>query len=252
MAKSYSVAEAVEILKNGTDVDEIVSLAKHAPLFTYRATKLIAKAPEEFAEFAECLPEYVTTTKINNTLRKAATDEGAEEETDQAEDPKPAKKRPVKKTEKTDDDAPTSKYAAMSLAEIKNELDSRGLRETCKEMFGNARKVNAVKLLEGIDSGEIVVGEKPAVEPEEIKEEAGQYDGIPAMKLFKMCKERDIKAAPKKPAKYYIELLEAADAEAATEAADDDDDWDDVEETVEEVAEETEASEDDDDDDWDI
>lgn len=249
MAKSYSVAEAVEILKNGTDIDEIVSLAKHAPLFTYRATKLIAKAPEEFAEFAECLPEYVTTTKINNTLRKAATDEGAEEETDQAEDPKPAKKRPAKKAEKTDDDAPTSKYAAMSLAEIKNELDSRGLRETCKEMFGNARKANAVKLLEGIDSGEIVVDEKPAVDSEEVEEEAGQYDGIPAMKLFKMCKERGIKAAPKKPAKYYIELLEAADAEAA---ADDDDDWDDTEEAVEEVAEKAEASDDDDDDDWDI
>ena len=50
-----------------------------------------------------------------------------------------------------------------------------------------------------------------------------------AMQLFKECKKRGIKAAPKKPAKFYVELLEADDAKADDvddDSDDDDDDWD--------------------------
>ena len=52
------------------------------------------------------------------------------------------------------------------------------------------------------------------------------YEGKAAPELFKECKKRGIKAAPKKPAKFYADLLRKADAEAA-EAADDADDDDD-------------------------
>ena len=79
-------------------------------------------------------------------------------------------------------------------------------------------------------------GRKPATkeEPEPEAEadgddepEGGKYDGMNAMQLFKECKKRGIKAAPKKPAKFYIELLEKAD-EAGNSSSDDDDDedWD--------------------------
>lgn len=79
-------------------------------------------------------------------------------------------------------------------------------------------------------------GRKPAPkeEPEPEAEadgddepEGGKYDGMNAMQLFKECKKRGIKAAPKKPAKFYIELLEKAD-EAGNSSSDDDDDedWD--------------------------
>lgn len=57
----------------------------------------------------------------------------------------------------------------------------------------------------------------------------GKYAGKNAMELFKECKKRGIKAAPKKPVKYYIELLEKDDAAAEADTADsndDDDDWD--------------------------
>ena len=40
-----------------------------------------------------------------------------------------------------------------------------------------------------------------------------------AVELYKLCKERKIKAEPKKPAKFYIGLLEKADAEAAKDLA---------------------------------
>lgn len=57
----------------------------------------------------------------------------------------------------------------------------------------------------------------------------GKYAGKNAMELFKECKKRGIKAAPKKPVKYYIELLEKDDVAVEADTADsndDDDDWD--------------------------
>lgn len=56
--------------------------------------------------------------------------------------------------------------------------------------------------------------------------EGGKYDGMNAMQLFKECKKRGIKAAPKKPAKFYIELLEKADEAGSDSSDDDDEDWD--------------------------
>ena len=73
--------------------------------------------------------------------------------------------------------------------------------------------------------------EEKEPEPESDDEEAqdGKYAGKNAMELFKECKKRGIKAQPKKPVAYYIELLEEDDEVTASESkddADDDDDWD--------------------------
>lgn len=77
---------------------------------------------------------------------------------------------------------------------------------------------------------------KAKAEPEPVAEKSddeeqqdGKYAGKNAMELFKECKKRGIKAQPKKPVKYYIELLEEDDEVVASESkddADDDDDWD--------------------------
>ncbi len=71
--------------------------------------------------------------------------------------------------------------------------------------------------------------EPDAAEEESEEEQDGKYAGKNAMELFKECKKRGIKAAPKKPVKYYVELLEEDDEVIASESkddADDDDDWD--------------------------
>lgn len=69
--------------------------------------------------------------------------------------------------------------------------------------------------------------EEPEEEPETDDDE-NEYTGKNAMELFKLCKSRKLKAAPKKPAKYYIDLLEKDDAKKAetSEDTDEDDDWD--------------------------
>lgn len=70
-------------------------------------------------------------------------------------------------------------------------------------------------------------------EPEDEMESDGdgEYAGKNAMELFKLCKSRKLKAQPKKPAKYYIDILEKDDAAKAEEPVaddteEDDDDWD--------------------------
>lgn len=70
-------------------------------------------------------------------------------------------------------------------------------------------------------------GRKPAQKNEaepDAAEDDGKYAGKAAPELFKECKKRGIKAAPKKPAKYYIDLLEKDDAKGG-ESEDEDDDW---------------------------
>lgn len=53
------------------------------------------------------------------------------------------------------------------------------------------------------------------------------YSEMSAKELYQLCKERDIEAEPKKPAKYYIRLLEEYDQseEDWGDNEDDDDEW---------------------------
>lgn len=69
-----------------------------------------------------------------------------------------------------------------------------------------------------------------AVDNDEDEEEI-DYTEMTAKELYKLCKERDIEVAPKKPAKYYINQLEEYD-KANEDWADyeDEDEWEDDEE----------------------
>lgn len=63
-------------------------------------------------------------------------------------------------------------------------------------------------------------------------EEEKDYESMKPIELFKLCKERDIECVPKKPKKFYINLLEEWDAAQEDWGSDDDeeeDDWDDDE-----------------------
>lgn len=60
-------------------------------------------------------------------------------------------------------------------------------------------------------------------------DDAVDYDEMSAKELYNLCKERDIKVAPKKPAKYYINQLEEYDAaqEDWGDEDEDDEEWED-------------------------
>ena len=127
---------------------------------------------------------------------------------------------------------PVAGDVAEVLSALPDYLSARKLEKTIR---GGAPE--ATDEAEADTEDEAVEEEKPApkkrgrkpkaakVEEEDAPEaEGGKYDGIPAPKLFQECKKRGIKAAPKKPAEFYVKLLEEDDASASTED-DGNEDW---------------------------
>lgn len=174
---------------------------------------------------------------------------------------KPAKKEKTEKIEKA-----AQKPAAEDTGDA--DLESKTTKELYQMCIDAGIQVpkygkNKAFYIEALQAGGV---EAPATEPEDKDEEevTDEYAGKTAKELFDLCKKRGIKAAPKKKAEVYIELLRKADEEAATvEEEADDDDWGDEEPEEEKPAKKQPAKpkaaakkpapkEDDDDDDWDI
>lgn len=243
MAKNYTLAEAVKIINAGTDMESIADIGRRFPVLLHKVTRVAAKAGDDFVDLMGYMPDYLTANKVNTALKNAAN--GVETEADETD------ADPVETKEETTEAAETAVEwnESMSGKQLWDILGKAGKRKLAK----------STKKADLIEACKQAFGE-PAVEEEaeEVEEpaETNPYEGKTAMELFKECKARGIKAAPKKPAKFYADLLVKADAEAAKEA--ESDDWDEEEE--EKPAKETKKAtkkaakkeEVDDDDDWDI
>lgn len=202
MARTYTIGEAAKILAEGTDVEAITDIHKRFPMTAQKVLEAFAGGKVAVAEMMGYIPDFITTRKVEKQIvTGGSAEDDAEDvaedaaEPDAAEKPAP-KKRGRKPAAKAEDDG----------AEDEKPAPKKRGRKT-----------------------------KPAPEPEPVEddddaeaEDDGKYSGMNAMQLFKECKKRGIKAAPKKPAKFYIELLEADDAKTddADDSDDDDDDWD--------------------------
>ena len=244
MAKNYTFAEAVKIINAGTDMESIIDIGRRYPTLLHKVTKVTAKAGEDFVDLMNFMPDYLTANKVNTAIKNTA---GGNTETDESdadvEEAAPAEDTEV---EDTDDSVWNESMSAKQLWDILGKAGKRKLAKSTKK----ADLIEACKK---------AFGATPEVEDET---EANPYEGKSAMELFKECKKRGIKAAPKKNAKFYAELLIKADADTSKEE-NDSDDWD--EEEIKEEnkpAKKTEKKESkksakqeeaaDDDDDWDI
>lgn len=205
MARTYTIGEAAKILAEGTDVEAITDIHKRFPMTAQKVLEAFAGGKDAVAEMMGYIPDFITTRKVEKQIVSGGSAEDDAEdvagdvaEPDAAEDKPAPKKRGRKPAAKVEDDE----------AEDEKPAPKRRGRKA-----------------------------KPAPEPEQDAaededsedEDDGKYSGMNAMQLFKECKKRGIKAAPKKPAKFYIELLEADDAKADDvddDSDDDDDDWD--------------------------
>lgn len=245
MAKNYSLAEAVQVLLENEDTAAIADIGRRYPLLAVKITRVAVKAGEEFGDLMQFMPENLSANKINGTIKKALEDAGEEEyddedadvedETEEEEEAPKAKKAgkaPAKATGKKDtsDASGDTDYDSWNNAKMYKLLGELGLRKDCKEKYGDLSHDAMLKYLK-----KYVPDGKPveAADDEEDVEVAEEqdYTGMKAIDLYKLCKERKIKAEQKKPAKYYIELLKKADAEAAeAEESDDDEEWDEEEE----------------------
>lgn len=140
-------------------------------------------------EFSKVFPEYLTATKLQRQMKAELLGDVDVDGDDEDEEEAEEEAKPKRK-------APAKKAPAKKAAAKKP-----------------AKKAEP----EDDDDDEDDAGE------------GSEYEGKPATELYKLCKKRGIKAAPRKSAKFYIDLLEQDDAKAADAEAEDDDeddDWD--------------------------
>ena len=222
MAKNYTFNEAVKIIAKGTDLEAITDIGRRYPVLAHKIAVVTAKAGEEFVDLMGYMPDYLTANKVNTAIKAGITESGSDDE--DAEDTEAEAT-----TEDAGEDATeaTAQWdESMSAKQLWDILGKAGKRklakstkkadlvEACKQAFGAATEAEAED-----------------AEAEDDATEANPYEGKSAMELFKECKARKIKAAPKKPAKFYADLLikdDAAKAEA-TEDESEEDDWGDEE-----------------------
>ena len=217
MAKNYTLAEAAKIIAEGKDLTAIAELGKRFSLLTVSLASIAALAGDNFTSFVSKFPENITANKVNGWLKNSAnvSDDDSDEDEDSTDATDTA-------DEETDEDG--KDLDSMTTKELKS------LARKMK-VFKNAKSSKKEDLIAAIQAANGTASKakaKTKVEDEEDEDEeetSNPYEGKSAMELFKECKERGIKAAPKKPAKYYVDLLVKADADSA-----DDEDWDDEEE----------------------
>lgn len=236
MAKNYTLTEAIITAHENGDMEALADLGRRYPLLMAKVQRLVAKAGEEAVDLVQYFPEYLSANKVNKAIKDGAPESDAEDEdSDDDVDETPNKKAPAAggkpaKGKKADDDSDDedgeeSKYASMSSRDLWNLLGKLNARKACEKEFGDLKKGSMVKYLEKYGEG----GAPADDDEDDAEEETEGYEGKSAVELYKLCKSRKIKAEPKKPAKYYIDLLKKADA-AAEDEGDDEEEWDDDEE----------------------
>lgn len=203
MAKNYTFAEAVKIISEGTDLESIVDIGRRYPVLLQKVTKVCAKAGDDFVELMNFMPEYLTANKVNTAIKALIIGEGAGEDSG----------------DNADEGAGEDKdYESMSAKQLWEILKKAGKQKTAK----STKKTDLVAACKAMDAGE---DSDDVGDDEDAGNENGNpYEGKTAMELFKECKKRGIKAASKKPAKFYADLLTKDDAKSKNTG--DDEDWD--------------------------
>lgn len=214
MAKNYTFNEAVKIIANGMDLEAITDIGRRYPVLAHKIAVVAAKAGEEFVDLMGYMPDYLTANKVNTAIKAGITESGSEDDEDtEAEATEDAGEDATEATAQWDE--------SMSAKQLWDILGKAGKRKLAK----------STKKADLVEACKQAFGAATEAEVEAEDTEANPYEGKSAMELFKECKARKIKAAPKKPAKFYVDLLLKDDAAKAetTEAESEDDDWGDEE-----------------------
>ncbi len=258
MAKNYTFSEAVGIIANGTDLESVADIGRRYPVLATKVATVAAKAGDSFIDLMNYMPDYLTANKVNSAIKAGIVPTSTDETEVEAEDAETTKEN---ETSTEAEDAKTVEWnESMSAKQLWDLLGKAGKRKVAK----STKKVDLIEACKEVFGTANAEADEPAEENAETEENATPYDGKSAVELFKECKARKLKVAPKKPAKFYVDLLVKDDAEKAaakTEEADDDD-WSDDEPAEKPAkkeekkpakpAKKAEPESDDEDDDWDI
>lgn len=196
--KNWTINEAVQVIREGKDVEAIKEIGSHFPVFA------MAAAQNNLYGVAVLMGDKFTL----NRLAKEPVNINTEDEEAQAVDGNGDEKA----------DAPGSKaLEEMTTKELMKLCDKRGIKVP---HYGKNKQYYLEQLQEHD------VAEDNIEEAEWEEAQADPYEGKTAKELHVMCKERGIKADIKKPAKFYADLLRKADEKEDTkDEAADNDDW---------------------------
>lgn len=217
MAKNYTFNEAVKIIAKGTDLEAITDIGRRYPVLAYKIAVVTAKAGEEFVDLMGYMPDYLTANKVNTAIKAGITESGSDEDADDTE------------AEATTEDA--GEDATEATAQWDESMSAKQLWDILGKA-GKRKLAKSTKKADLVEACKQAFGAATEAEAEDDATEANPYEGKSAMELFKECKARKIKAAPKKPAKFYADLLikdDAAKTEATEAESEEDDDWGDEE-----------------------
>lgn len=217
MAKNYTFNEAVKIIAKGTDLEAITDIGRRYPVLAHKIAVVTAKAGEEFVDLMGYMPDYLTANKVNTAIKAGITESGSDEDAEDAE------------AEATTEDA--GEDATEATAQWDESMSAKQLWDILGKA-GKRKLAKSTKKADLVEACKQAFGAATEAEAEDDATEANPYEGKSAMELFKECKARKIKAAPKKPAKFYADLLikdDAAKAEATEAESEEDDDWGDEE-----------------------
>ena len=249
MAKNYTFNEAVKIIAKRTDLEAITDIGRRYPVLAHKIAVVTAKAGEEFVDLMGYMPDYLTANKVNTAIKAGITESGSDEDAEDAE------------AEATTEDA--GEDATEATAQWDESMSAKQ-RWDILGKAGKRKLAKSTKKADLVEACKQAFGAATEAEAEDDATEANPYEGKSAMELFKECKARKIKAAPKKLAKFYADLLikdDAAKAEATEAESEEDDDWDDEEAEApkkekkaldKKPAKKAAAKDEDEDDDWNI
>lgn len=249
MAKNYTFNEAVKIIAKGTDLEAITDIGRRYPVLAHKIAVVTAKAGEEFVDLMGYMPDYLTANKVNTAIKAGITESGSDEDAEDAE------------AEATTEDA--GEDATEATAQWDESMSAKQLWDILGKA-GKRKLAKSTKKADLVEACKQAFGAATEAEAEDDATEANPYEGKSAMELFKECKARKLKAVPKKPAKFYADLLikdDAAKVEATEVESEEDDDWGDEEAEApkkekkapdKKPAKKAAAKDEDEDDDWDI
>lgn len=251
MAKNWTMAEAAKAVAEN-DMVAIADLGKRFPLMMHLLDKSIAGDGEAVVELFGAIPEYLTANKVNTAIKNIVGDGEVEDDEEVAEE------KPVKKAEKK-----SAKKVADEVDEDESEAEDDYDSMTGNQLVALCKERGIWSTLKDKKKAGMIAGLRAADEAGDDVDEEDGYAGMSVQELYKECKKRGIKAEIKKPAKYYIGLLEKDDAAADEE---EEDDWGEEEEETPAPKKSAkkkeekkpakkaakEEDEEDDDDDWDI
>lgn len=236
--RNWTIKDAVEVIKAGTDKESIREIAKHFPMF------FMAVATNDISALTAAMNDKFT-------VRRLVFDDVAIVGNDDDDEDEAGSTNGVTEDDGAGADVDLSKLSTKELMKL---CDKRGIKVPHygknKQFYLDVLQSNAA------DDGD-----------EADSEDTGdEYEGKSAQELYKLCKKRGINVATKKPAKFYADALREDDAEQVAAANDDADadDWNDEDEAPDEKQEKkstkngkksnkpVQAKAEDEDDDWDI